>query len=220
MRGEHAGLAFEAKHRAIDVRLARKHADVIRQIAGGEIIGAVHDQVVISDDLLRVGAGEAAFVQLEFDLRIDIQEPVAGRCQFAAADVLCSVKNLPLQVAKIDTVEIDDAERSNAGCCQIKRSWGAEAASANAQNARCLESLLTVRSHFGHDEMPRVALQFCRTQLAAAGALRIDDAFLHVATYCSTKYWNCGRDPRSRQLWAQHSAGPASPMRPTTFGIV
>src|SRR5216110_1877445 len=57
------------------------------------------------------------------------------------------LSNLQRQVAKIDTVEIDDAERSNAGCCQIKRSWGAETSGANAQNPRCFKSLLSLNGY-------------------------------------------------------------------------
>ena len=108
MRSEHRRLTLEAKDRAIDVWLPCKHADVVRQITGGKVIGAVHDHVVVSHDLLRVVAGEATFVQFEFDLRINIPQPVARRCELAAADVLCSVENLPLQIGKIDTVEIDN----------------------------------------------------------------------------------------------------------------
>src|SRR5919108_3575942 len=125
MRSEHGRLTLEAKHRAIDVWLPCKHADIVRKITGGKIIGAVHDNVVVSHDFLRVVAGEAAFMQFEFYRRIDIPQPVARRSQFAAADVLCSVKNLPLQIGEIDTVEIDEPESSNAGCCQVKRSWRA-----------------------------------------------------------------------------------------------
>src|SRR5439155_23150047 len=62
MRSEHGDLTLEPKHRAIDVWLPRKHADVVRQIAGGKIIRAIHDHVVVSHDLLGVFAREAALV--------------------------------------------------------------------------------------------------------------------------------------------------------------
>src|SRR5207302_9900100 len=106
-----------------------------------------------------------------------------------------------LQIGKIDTDEIDNPQGSNAACCQVKRTRGAQTAGADAQNPRRFKSLLSLNGYFGHDEMPGVALQFCSTQLLPAGALRIDDAFPHVATYFSTKYWNYSLDPRSRQLW-------------------
>jgi hypothetical protein len=56
-------------------------------------------------------------VQLNFDVWINIAQPVARRFEFAAADIFCSVKNLPLQIGEIDTVEIDEAKFSHTGCC-------------------------------------------------------------------------------------------------------
>jgi hypothetical protein len=90
------------------------------------------------------------------------------------------VKDLPLQVGEIDTVEIDDPEGSNAGCRQIKRSRGAETASADAHNPRCFKSFLSLYGYFGHDEMPGVALQFLREQLHHVGTFFVDDTPLHV----------------------------------------
>src|SRR5262249_28010634 len=106
--------------------------------------------------------------------------PVTRRFQFAATDVFCSVKNLPLQIGEIDTVEIDKPEGSNASACQVKRSRRTQTAGADAQNARCLESLLSLRRYFGHNEMTRIALQFFGAQLHRVAALVIDDASLHT----------------------------------------
>ena len=46
-RGEDAGLAFEAKDGAVDVGLAREHAGIVDQVAGGKVVGAVGDDVVV-----------------------------------------------------------------------------------------------------------------------------------------------------------------------------
>ena len=62
---EHRGLPFEAENRAVDVRLVQQHAGVVHQIAGGEVVGAVDDDVVILEDLERVLAGERHFVPIE-----------------------------------------------------------------------------------------------------------------------------------------------------------
>jgi len=77
-------------------------------------------------------------IQFDLDLRIDVAEPVVGRFQFAAANVLCSMKYLPLKIRKIDVVEIDNADCPDAGGREIKRSRRSESAGADAQNARCL----------------------------------------------------------------------------------
>jgi hypothetical protein len=68
---------------------------------------AVDDHVVIGHNARRVLAGQSALVQLNFDAWVYIGQPVARRFEFAAADIFCSVKNLPLQIGEIDTVEID-----------------------------------------------------------------------------------------------------------------
>jgi hypothetical protein len=98
-------------------------------------------------------------VQLDFDVWVDVAQPVARRFKFATSNILCSVKNLPLQIGKIDPVEIDKAKCSHTRCCQIQRGRRAQTTGANAQNTRCLESFLPLGSHFRHDEVPRIALQ-------------------------------------------------------------
>ena len=55
-------------------------------------------------------------MQFDVDLRIDVAQSVSRRFQFAASDVLCPVKYLPLQVGKINVVEINNADCSHA-CC-------------------------------------------------------------------------------------------------------
>ena len=77
-------------------------------------------------------------MQFDLDLRVDVAEPVPRRFQFVAADVLCSVKNLSLQIRKIDLIEIDNSNCPDAGCREIERGRGPESAGADAQNARRL----------------------------------------------------------------------------------
>ena len=70
------------------------------------------------------------------------------------------MKNLPLQISEINTVEIDKPKCSDTGRCQIQRGRGAQTTGSDAQNTRCLESFLSLGSDFRHDEVPRIALQF------------------------------------------------------------
>ena len=89
-------------------------------------------------NLRSVFAGETALVQFDLDLRVDVAKPVLCRFQFGAADVFCSVKNLPLQIGKIDVIEIDNPDSSDTSCSEIERGRGPESASANTQNPRSL----------------------------------------------------------------------------------
>ena len=72
MRRKDGGLAVKAKDRAVDIRLPRKNTNVVRQIAGREIIGAVHNHVVVGNNCGRVFAREPAIVQFDFDVRVDV----------------------------------------------------------------------------------------------------------------------------------------------------
>src|SRR5215468_7228628 len=131
MRGEHSGLTLKPKHRAVHIWLSGKNTDVVGKIARGEIVRAVDDHVVLSYDSLRVLAGQSTLVQFDVYVWVDVLQPVARRFKFAAADVFCSVKDLPLQIGKIDTVEIDQPKFSHTCCCQIERRRGAEPAGAD-----------------------------------------------------------------------------------------
>ena len=122
MRREHSRLSFEPEYRAVHIWLAPKNADVVGQIARSEIIRAVHDDVVSGYNLGGVFARETAVMQFDLDLRIDVAQPILRRFQFAAADVFCSVKNLTLQIGKVDVIEIDNTNCSNTGGCEIQRS--------------------------------------------------------------------------------------------------
>jgi hypothetical protein len=119
-------------------------------------------------------------VQFGLDLWIDVVQPIPRRLQLAPTNVLCSVKNLPLKIGQIDIVEIDNAERPNAGGCQIKRGRRSKSSGADAQDARSFESILTLGCNLGHDEVTRVALQFFNAQSHRTAALVINDAPIHI----------------------------------------
>ena len=70
MRRENARLAFETKNRAIDIWLAREDTNVVRKIASRKIIRSIDYNVVVRDDLDRVRARQACFVEHDLDIRI------------------------------------------------------------------------------------------------------------------------------------------------------
>ena len=77
MRREHGCLAIEPKNRAINVRLFREHADVVRQVARGKIIRAVYDHIVIRDNLKRVLAREPTFVRFDLNGWVRVAQTIA-----------------------------------------------------------------------------------------------------------------------------------------------
>ena len=117
MRREHRCLSFKSEYRAVDIGLACKNTDIVRQISCRKIIRSINDYVVTGHKLRRVFTGETALVQFDLDLRIDVVQAIPGRLQLAATDIFCSVKNLALKVGKIDIVKIHNADCPNAGGC-------------------------------------------------------------------------------------------------------
>ncbi len=65
--------------------------------------------------------------------------------------------DLALQIARVNHVEVHQAQGADAGRGQIKRERRTETAGTDAQNARGLELLLALDAHFGQDEVARVA---------------------------------------------------------------
>ena len=106
MRREHRRLTLEAEDRPVDVRLLLEDAHVVGQVARGEIIRAVDDDVVRFGDLPGVLAGEQRVVQIDLHVGIDRADAVAGGLDLLAAHILGAVQNLALEVRIIDHVEI------------------------------------------------------------------------------------------------------------------
>ena len=84
---------------------------------------------------------------------------------FDAADIRRAVNDLPLQVAEVDDVEIDDAERADAGGGEIHRRRRAEPARADAQHLGGLQLALPLDADLRHDQVPAVALDLVARQL-------------------------------------------------------
>jgi hypothetical protein len=54
-------LPFETENRAIDVGLAEQDAGIVDEIASGEIVGTIDDDVEVPEEFEGVGAGELRF---------------------------------------------------------------------------------------------------------------------------------------------------------------
>src|SRR6202012_700725 len=85
---------------------------------------------------------------------------VCGGIDLGAAHVIGGVNDLPVQIAFVHYVEIDQAERADTRCRKIIQKRRAESAAAYTENFRCLELLLAFKSDFGQDQVPRVTGNF------------------------------------------------------------
>src|SRR5262249_9858185 len=79
------------------------------------------------------------------------------------------MNDLPLQVAEINEVEIDEANAADAGGGEIEAERRTEPAGADEQNARGLQPFLPFEGDFRHDQMPAVTSVFLWREIDALG---------------------------------------------------
>ena len=130
---------------------------VIDKVAGGEVVGAIEDQVVLGEQRHGVVGRQAHRVHRNVDEGVDLGDRVAGAVDFEPADVGAAVDDLALQVGLLDDVEVDDAQCADAGGGQIQQRRGAQPARADDQYARVLQPLLAVEAEVGQQQVPAVA---------------------------------------------------------------
>ena len=83
-----------------------------------------------------------------------------------------AVQDLALEVARVDGIEIDDADRSNAGRREIQGGGRSEPARADAEHATGFEPPLAVDTHFRKNQVPAVALNLVVGQFGRSVQLR------------------------------------------------
>jgi hypothetical protein len=156
-RVEHAHLSAEAMHRAVDERNAQPQARRAEQVACGEIVGAVDDDVMSLQQPFDVRRADAFLDGDDFDARVERRERDARRLDLGHADARVGMHDLALQVRAFDAVVIDERDAPDAGRSEIERSRRAEPARADQRDARRAEFGLPFRTDFRQHEMARVA---------------------------------------------------------------
>ena len=91
------------------------------------------------------------------DIRIERLEFFRSRVQLLAPDIRGRVDDLTLQIARIDHVEIHQAQRAHAGRGKIQCQRRTQPAGAHAQNARGLQFTLALLADLRQDQVTRVA---------------------------------------------------------------
>ena len=107
-------LAAEAVDRAPHVGFSGEDGRVVDEVARGEVVGAVEDEVVLREQLDSVLVAERELMGVHSDQRIDLEHRVARRLRLRDADVGLPVDHLSLQIGLVDDVEVDDADRPDA----------------------------------------------------------------------------------------------------------
>jgi hypothetical protein len=105
----------------VHVRDAVHHARVVHRVARREVVAAVDHHVVAVDERGGVGVREAPRHRLDVHVRVERGEPVARALDLGAPHVAGAVQHLPVQVAHVHLVVVDDAEVPDAGRREVER---------------------------------------------------------------------------------------------------
>ncbi len=83
-------------------------------------------------------------------------------------DVLRAVEDLPLEIRRVDVVEIDQAERADARRREVQGGRGPKAAGADQEHAGATQGALAIDADLGKDEVAAVADVLVRREVAGA----------------------------------------------------
>jgi hypothetical protein len=116
-------------------RLAQQDGGVVGQELGRQVVRAVHQDVVVDQQLRGGGRLEAAPVRRHLHARVAAPELARERLDLGGADRRRVVQDLPVQVGLVDHVVVDHGQAGNAFSRQGERRPTAEAAGADEQHA-------------------------------------------------------------------------------------
>src|SRR6516225_6747577 len=156
--------AVENADRGGDERLLGKEAGVGDEVARGEIVGAVDNDVIAGDERQRVGGDEPRRVRLHRHVRVEAADRGRRALHLGPADLGRAVDDLALQVRERDRVVVDDAERADPGRGEIEQRRRAQPAGPDDQHARALERLLPRPADLVQDDVAGIAFKLLRTE--------------------------------------------------------
>ena len=131
---------------------------VVHQVAGGEVVGAVDDDVVAVDDVEDVVRPEPDVVGDDVDVGVESRQGLLGRVHLPLAQPVHVVEDLALEVGGVDDVHVDDPDRPHPGGRQVERGGRPESAGAEEQGLRVEELQLPLDADLGQEQMALVAV--------------------------------------------------------------
>jgi hypothetical protein len=93
---------------------------VVQEIARGEVVGAVDDDVppLAAEDPVDVLEGQPLTKDIDGDVGVQRLDRALGRLGVGLAEPLGRVDDLPLEVRLVDDVVVDDAQRADAAAAR------------------------------------------------------------------------------------------------------
>ncbi len=116
-------------------RLGQEVSRVVGEVACGEVVGAVDDDVVGGEDAHRRLRVEVLVDRDHLDIGVQVAQRVSRRVHLESPDVIGPVEELALEVGGVDPVEVDHADLAHTGRGQVHARGRAETAGAQQQHA-------------------------------------------------------------------------------------
>lgn len=135
-------MSFAAGDGAVDIGDAEPAGDIAAQVAGCEVIRAIHDDVAIPGKGHGIGGAEAVAHDGDAERGMQGAEAVRGGFCLGAADVRFREESLAVEIREGDLVVVDDDEVADAGCGEVEEGGAAEAAGSEAEDGSVREFLL------------------------------------------------------------------------------
>ena len=79
-------------------------------------------KTLVADDVADVLRRHHFVVGVDLDVRVHRRNRLLARLDLGLADILRLVDDLALQVREVDDIEVDKADRADAGRCEVHRS--------------------------------------------------------------------------------------------------
>ena len=100
-------------------------------VARGKIVRTIRYHIIGGDKRGRVLLIETKHMLFDLCVRIDALQCIHSAIHLPAADRICVVDELPLEVRERYTIVVDDADRPDAGCRKIGEERRTEPAGAD-----------------------------------------------------------------------------------------
>ena len=159
-RLEDRDLAFELENASVDERPPREKRRVVVEIARAEIVGPIEDHIVAGKQIDGVRRSYSVGMRYDPNERIRRPQTPRGRLDLGLAHGCVVMQELPLQVVRLDAIEVGDAERADSGGGEIQGRGAAESAGSDDKHARRGELLLPGHTHLIEQDVPAVAREF------------------------------------------------------------
>jgi hypothetical protein len=152
---EDGELAFEAMDGAVDVGDAAPCGDIAAEVAGGEVVGAVEDEIAAVGEVHGVGGAEAVVDDGDAEGGVERLEAGGGGGGLGLAGVCFGEEDLALEIGEGDDIVVDDDEVADACGGEVEEGWAAETASAETEDGGAGEFFLGFWAEAREGELAR-----------------------------------------------------------------